>query len=458
MLASSSSSIHDEVEGTRKEGSVTLRYPLLTKTNYFGWAIKMRVNLQAQGVWDATQREGVEERQDRMALAAIYQAITEDVLLMLADKDTAKEAWETLRTMHMGADRVKEAVVQTLRSIFEVIRIKDRESVDEFLMKLNTIVTGIRSLGDTIEEITVNMTVEEVVGGLKTHEERLRGYGDQQREKSLLLTHAEWSTRSKRTDERLVRCSKKKRRVCPGKETQIPFPEQAVFLAQKPLELVHADLCGPITPINVGGSKYFLLLVDDFCRWSWVYMLTEKFEAFDAFKWYTKMVEQSSCYKIKTLRTNQGGEFTSKDFAKFCEKNGIARHLTAQYLPQQTGVVERENRTGMEMAWILLKGRNVLGEFQEKKMMYFGVEDGTKGNRLYDPQDKKLWPYPEDVQANSDPKIAALDPFSLPSTHSRNSPNATRPRGFRSLNDIYARTHEVTLEPEELMMAEMDQP
>ncbi|GJZ45769.1 putative reverse transcriptase domain-containing protein [Tanacetum coccineum] len=72
MVASLSSSIHDEVQGTGKEGSVTLHYPMLTKTNYFVWAIKMRMNLQAQGVWDATQREGVVERQDRMALAAIY--------------------------------------------------------------------------------------------------------------------------------------------------------------------------------------------------------------------------------------------------------------------------------------------------------------------------------------------------------------------------------------------------
>ncbi|GKA82035.1 hypothetical protein Tco_0788783 [Tanacetum coccineum] len=56
------------------------------------------------------------------------------------------------------------------------------------------------------------------------------------------------------------------------------------------------------------------------------------------------------------------------------------------------------------------------------------------------------------------PHITGLDPFSSPSTHSSNSPNAPGPRGFRSLSDIYARTHEVTLVPEELMMAETDQP
>ncbi|GKE46338.1 hypothetical protein Tco_1477596, partial [Tanacetum coccineum] len=67
-------------------------------------------------------------------------------------------------------------------------------------------------------------------------------------------------------------------------------------------------------------------------------------------------------------------------------------------------------------------------------------------------------PYQEDVKADSDPHIASLNLFSSPSTHSSNSPNAPGPKGFRSLSDIYDRTHEVTLEPEELMMAETDHP
>lgn len=54
----------------------------------------------------------VDDRRDRMALAAIYQSVQEDVLLTLAEKDSAKDTWETLRTMHMGANCVKEAKIQ----------------------------------------------------------------------------------------------------------------------------------------------------------------------------------------------------------------------------------------------------------------------------------------------------------------------------------------------------------
>ena len=134
-----------------------------------------------------------------MALAAIYQAVSEDVLLMLAKKGLAKAAWETLQTMHVGVECVKEAKVQTLRSEFEAIPMKDGESIEDFAMKLTTIVSVIHSLGDVMEEISIvkkflraapprfmqiitsieqfddlkNMPVEEVVGHLKVHVERV---------------------------------------------------------------------------------------------------------------------------------------------------------------------------------------------------------------------------------------------------------------------------------------------
>ena len=63
-------------------------------------------------------------------------------------------------------------------------------------LRFMQIVTSIEQFGDL-----KNMTVEEVVGRLKTHEERLRGYGEQGDGPSLLLTHAEWASRSKKTDE-----------------------------------------------------------------------------------------------------------------------------------------------------------------------------------------------------------------------------------------------------------------
>ena len=105
-------------------------------------------------MWDAIEHGNIEERKDRMTLAAIYQKIPEDILLMLAEKDSTKAAWETLQTMHVGVERVKEANVKTLKSEFEAIYMKDGELIEDFAMKLTTIVNGIRSLGNMVDEIS----------------------------------------------------------------------------------------------------------------------------------------------------------------------------------------------------------------------------------------------------------------------------------------------------------------
>lgn len=71
------------------------------------------------------------------------------------------------------------------------------------------------------------------------------------------------------------------------------------------------------------------------------------------------MVEGETGETIKALKTDRGGEFTSTEFTNFCEKSGIIKHLTAPYSPQQNGVVERRNRTLLEMTRSILKHMNV---------------------------------------------------------------------------------------------------
>ena len=65
--------------------------------------------LTGTGVWDAIDHGDIEEQEDSLALSAIYQEVPMDVLFMMAEKDSAKTAWETLQIMHVRAERVKEA-------------------------------------------------------------------------------------------------------------------------------------------------------------------------------------------------------------------------------------------------------------------------------------------------------------------------------------------------------------
>jgi transposase InsO family protein len=88
-----------------------------------------------------------------------------------------------------------------------------------------------------------------------------------------------------------------------------------------------------------------MLLVDDYTRMTAVCFLKNKSEAFENFKIYKEMVENEMDSRIKCLRLDNGGEFTSKEFMDYCNNHGIKRQFFVTRTPQQNGVVERKNRT-----------------------------------------------------------------------------------------------------------------
>ncbi|GKV53012.1 hypothetical protein SLEP1_g59562 [Rubroshorea leprosula] len=98
-------------------------------------------------------------------------------------------------------------------------------------------------------------------------------------------------------------------------------------------------------------------------RKTWVYVLQTKSEALAAFKNFKVLAENEVGRSVKVLRTDRGGEFNSKEFADFCESNGIKRQLTAAYTPQQNGVCERRNRTIMNMVRSLMSKSGLPKEF-----------------------------------------------------------------------------------------------
>lgn len=148
-----------------------------------------------------------------------------------------------------------------------------------------------------------------------------------------------------------------------GKQSRPSFPKRQARRAVEVLELVHADLCGPMQTDSIGGSKYFLLFTDDYSRMSWSFFLHSKFEAFQNFKKFKAAVEKQSGKNIRTLRTDRGGEFLSKEFINFCEIEGIHHELTTPYTPEQNGVTERKNRTVIELARSMLKHKRLPNEF-----------------------------------------------------------------------------------------------
>jgi hypothetical protein len=126
---------------------------------------------------------------------------------------------------------------------------------------------------------------------------------------------------------------------------------------------VHIDLVGPTRTKGLNGEQYFMLLVDDYTRMTAVFFLRKKSEAFKHFKIYKEMVETETDSKIKCLRSDNGGEFTSKEFMDFCSEHGIKRQLSVARTPQQNGVVERKNKIVQEMARTMLMDSKLMDIF-----------------------------------------------------------------------------------------------
>jgi transposase InsO family protein len=125
------------------------------------------------------------------------------------------------------------------------------------------------------------------------------------------------------------------------------------------LELIHGDLCGPMTLAIPGGRRYFLLLVDNMSRYMWVVLLDVKTATANAINRLQVAAEAECDRKLRVLRTDNGGEFTVAEFAAYCADEGIHRHFSASYTPQQNGVIERRNQTVVAIAHALLKQRGM---------------------------------------------------------------------------------------------------
>ncbi|KAH9309219.1 hypothetical protein KI387_037130, partial [Taxus chinensis] len=141
-----------------------------------------------------------------------------------------------------------------------------------------------------------------------------------------------------------------------GKEVNLASSEQkrVIFLKvgatkkEKKLELVHSDVWGPTQVASHEGSSYYVTFINDATRKAWVYCIQSKYDVFETFKRWKSLVENESNSKLKFLRSNNGGEYCSKDFNDYCSVNGICRERMVPRTSQENGVAERMNMTIME--------------------------------------------------------------------------------------------------------------
>ena len=84
------------------------------------------------------------------------------------------------------------------------------------------------------------------------------------------------------------------------------------------LDIIHFDICGQMKVTSLGNFVYYVLFINDYSRKTWIYFLKAKDEVFNKFQEFKDLVENLSKREIKVLRSDNGGEYTSKDFKYFC--------------------------------------------------------------------------------------------------------------------------------------------
>ena len=130
-----------------------------------------------------------------------------------------------------------------------------------------------------------------------------------------------------------------------GKLTRTQFKSKNFTSTDKPLQLVHMDLCGPSRRKTQEEKDIFMLVINDYSRLTWVAFLKEKYEALEKFKIFKALAENQIGKILKEVRSDRGEEFCSGYFKEFCYKHGIKREYTILGTPQHNGVVERQNRS-----------------------------------------------------------------------------------------------------------------
>ncbi|XP_042757515.1 uncharacterized protein LOC122197456 [Lactuca sativa] len=116
-----------------------------------------------------------------------------------------------------------------------------------------------------------------------------------------------------------------------GKQSRNSHPTRINTKIVEALELLHNDLCGPSSIESIGGSKYILVIIDDFSRFTWVFFLKLKSEATPKLKTFIKQVEVQLKKPLRNVRSDNGLEFKNNDLEEFLADKVTTHNFSAPF-------------------------------------------------------------------------------------------------------------------------------
>jgi hypothetical protein len=127
-----------------------------------------------------------------------------------------------------------------------------------------------------------------------------------------------------------------------GKYSISHFPKQGFTWASSLLDLIHSDVCGPIQTHSFNRVYYFVVFIVDFFQFTKVCFMWSKSNVFSIFQFYKTFVKTQIGRKNKNFHLNNGGEYISLKFNKFCDECNIQRQFFISYIARQMGLLNKK--------------------------------------------------------------------------------------------------------------------
>nr|GEY71322.1 hypothetical protein [Tanacetum cinerariifolium] len=139
-----------------------------------------------------------------------------------------------------------------------------------------------------------------------------------------------------------------------GKAKRKSFHTKLTPSSKRRLQLLHIDLCGPMQIASINGKRYVLVIVDDYSRYTWTYFFRSKDKTPEVLIDFLRLVQRGLQAQVRVVRTDKGMEFLNQTLYAYFAAEGILHQTSVARIPEQNGVVKRQNRTLVEVARTML--------------------------------------------------------------------------------------------------------
>ncbi|KAL6138517.1 hypothetical protein ACLB2K_063799 [Fragaria x ananassa] len=250
--------------------------------------------------------------------STILLCLADDIITEVAEEETAAGLWLKLESLYMTKSLTNKLLLK--RRLFS-LRMEEGTTLIDHLDQLNTILLELRNIDVKVDD--EDATLIPLVSLPLSYENFVDSFISGRDTVTLEEVRSSLHTREMRH---------KATGSSSDSQAAGKFPK-AIHRTKGTLDYIHSDCWGPSRVDSLGGHRYFMSMIDDYSRMTWVFVMKHKSDAFKNFKQWKALVENQTGKKIKRLRTDNGLEFCSIEFDELCKTEGIARHHTVRNTP-----------------------------------------------------------------------------------------------------------------------------